>query len=386
MNYIEYPVVGVSPVGLIRWKNLRVSQLPEAKWSTIETAAGVYNASALANFDSIVTFQRQNGASIYFGLYSTPTFYASAVANPTYGDSVTKGPWNNLGEGANPTSLPAVANFVTMIINRYNKPGGAWYDANGATLGKGIQYWETWNEPGMDLLGNANVTGANGPCGAGRFFWGTPAQMIDVAQTQYAAIKATDSSIVVTTPGFSGFSTTVANAFLTTVGASTSKTGVQSCDAFAWHPYFMTPPGVSYGAWTTGDIIFGTWGVRVVKDWLASNGYSLPLWISEWGVDAGSATTTEIAWYAEAPSFRYTWIARFLMSCAAMGVKTVCPFHWKENGVVGHSGNWQQDTLGVQKAYNDVSANVVGKTITSSSYIPNGAVTLNFSDGSSWTV
>jgi len=40
----------------------------------------------------------------------------------------------------------------------------------------------------------------------------------------------------------------------------------------------------------------------------------------------------------------------------------------------------------LERPYNDFAANVSGKTIVSGYYVENGAVSLSFSDGSSWTV
>jgi hypothetical protein len=362
---------------------LRLCQMPEANWCNIETSAGVYSAAALAKLDSIITFQRQNKASVYMGLYGTPTFYASSAAHPTYGDNATKGPWGYLGECANPTSLAAVTNFVTMLMSRYNKAGGAWYDANATTLGKGIQYWETWNEP-TNTDSNGNTTGA-GTVGAG-FWWGTPAQMVDFAQTQYAAVKVADSSVLVTTPGFSEDIPFFPATFLSTTGLATGKTGAQSCDAYAWHTYRLTPPGVTFGSFAQ-DLLYASQGAVTVQSWLTANGYgALPLWIGEWGVDYSNTSNELAAYYAAPANFRYNWTARTLMLLAAYGVKNVCPWNWSENGPIGNSGNWEQDTQGVQLAWNDAKTKMVGKTITSRSFVLNGPVNLGFSDGTSWTV
>lgn len=391
MNYIQYPHVGNSPVGMISWKSLRMSQMAEARWNTIETSAGIYSSGALTTLDSIITFQRQNGVTIHGGMYATPLFYADDTTNnPNFHDHATLGPWNFQGEGAFPTSLAAVTNFVTMIINRYNKPGGAWYDANFATLGKGIQFWETWNEPNMLSLGNAATSSGQKVTS---FWWGTPGQTTDMCYTQYAAIKAADPSVVVLSPGFAATAPAGAlNTFLTTAGiANPTKTGLLSCDAIAYHPYFMGPPGFYFGTLFTpsngGSIVSGTFGVATWASWLKQNGYMLPLYINEWGFDSGSATTNEVAWYAQSATFKYNWIARTFMCAAACGAKCVMPWNWSETGgSSGNSGDWQADTNGVQKAYNDFAANVVGKTIVSGTYVLNGPVTLNFSDGTSWTV
>ena len=77
------------------------------------------------------------------------------------------------------------------------------------------------------------------------------------------------------------------------------------------------------------------------------------------------------------------------MTFAAMGIKQVYPWHWQETNTTspyGNSGSWQYDTYGVAAAYNDFAAHVQGKTISGSAIVSPGSVTLNFSDGTSWTV
>ena len=400
----------------------------ETRWSAIETSAGVYN---FATLDSIITFQRQNGATVMFGLYGTPVFYASATAHPTYGDNVTKGPWGLLAECANPTSLTALNNFVTAVINRYNKAGGAWYDANNATLGKGIQEWETWNEPRLTATGNGsipvnatalvlgteyridstgtttwtsfgaanNTTGTvftanrNGTVGDGTgvaqkvsgtgFWWGTSAQLIDMCVTQYDTIKALDSSVLVTSPGFSQAQELLPYLQATNTGAT--KTGAQSCDVGNFHEYSLNPPTVYFntGQWMIDIVAHQIQGLRPLKNSLATAGFSsLPLHITEWGIDPTSSGVDMSAWYAETPEFRYKWVMRCFMSIAAHGIKSVHPWHWGETGATGNSGNWQDDVDGVQKAYNDIATLLVGKTINSATYNTLGVVTLNLSDGS----
>lgn len=380
MCYMRYPVSGASPVGTLSWKALRMSQMSDCSWSAIETSAGVYSAAALTALDSIITFQRQNGASVYFGLYGVPTFYAQDAGNPTYGDDITKGPWGALGECSYPNDLTAVSAFVTMIVERYNTAGGAWYDAHFATLGKGIQSWETWNEPGMGAGGNGNTTGSGATSSA--FWWGTAAQMVDFAQTQYAAVKAADNTITVTSPGFTNAA--AALTFLSTTGGL-GETGAGSCDAVAIHPYSHNPVGVSRGTWLNESFV-GVAGIQTFRDRLRAYP-SHPIWVSEWGVDGNGFGATVEAWYAADATVRYTHIARVLMFFAGMGVKCFHPWHWLQTTQdQGNSGWWQGDTEGVIAAYNDFADKVSGKTITSGTFQYQGPVTLNFSDDTSWAV
>lgn len=391
MNWIRWPVAGTDPTAILNYKNIRLGQIPEAWWAKIETSAGVYSAAALANLDSIISYNRAKGVSIRFGLYYVPTFYAGTTPNPTYADNVTKGPWAQNGaymtapgECGYPTSLTALQNFVTMIVNRYNKPGGAWYDANYSTLGKGIQSWEPWTEPGMHGPNNGNTTGVNGNGLYGQFWWGTGPQMVDLCATQYTTIKAIDPSIVVSTPSFSpGHAPDYdMTPYMDTVGTVSGLTGLQACDEFAWHPYSMAAPGTTFGAWV-GDLRGAQQGVQTVKNWMASKGIYLSMVADEWGFETTGTSTTVTAFAAQPASFRYAMMARFLMAMAAFGVKTIMPWHWE---ISGPSGDWKTDLTGVVAAYNDVAAKVSGKTIVSGTFTLNGPVSLQFSDGTSWTV
>lgn len=356
-------------------------------WSAIETSPGVYDATALANLDQIITFNRQNGVSVYYGMYSTPTFYAdNTTNNPSAKDRLVQGPKYGYGEGANPTSLTALANFVEMLVRRYNLPGGAWYDANGATLGKGIQYWEPWNEPKMDELGNACALAGDRTL---RFWWGTSAQMIDLVATQYTRIKSLDPSIVVTSPGMTNMTGPEGQlaTFLSTVGPVTNKTGAQVIEAVSYHPYYANPPGMRWGDWSMpyyGDVVSsGTLGISVWKSWLKRNGYNFPIWLGEWGLDSTAGGSMLVAFDAAPDNFRYTWIARFLMASAAQGAKCWQPWTWTG---LSCAGDYRTDTNGAQKAYNDFASKVSGKTITAATYELDGPVSLAFSDGTSWTV
>jgi hypothetical protein len=383
MCWIQWPKENISPVGIIPWKTARLSQQYGTRWSDIETSAGVYSSAALTALDSMITFQRQNGANVYFGVYGTPRFYAdNTTPKPTVTDFNALGPWNGFGECANPTSLAALAAYVTLIVNRYNKTGGAWYDANFATLGKGIQFWEPWNEPDYPNANNSPAIGQKGT----NFFWGTAPQMVDMCKTQWDAIKALDASIVVTSPGFSGQSS--GKTFMTTTGGL-GATGLSISEAFVWHPYARTPPGTVYNQWQD-NIVTGPNGLNELRSWMLTNGTSLPLWINEWGVWDGNVNQTPsiTAWYGEPPEFRYRWYMRFMMTIAAYGVQVFAPWHWQQTNPIGNSGNWQQDVNGVAKAYNDFNRLVVGKEIVLylSGYKSDGTVFLNFSDNSTLTI
>ena len=357
----------------------RFSQYYKVRWSAIERQAGTYDSAALDELDQIITFHRENGVSVYFGLYGTPAFYAGTTPNPVYSDAVTRGPWGDLGECSHPTSLLAVSNFCTMLVTRYNLPGGEWFDLHGDTFGKGIQYWETWNEPGSaESPSNGNMDGQSSV----GFYWGSRFQLVDLCRAQYLAIKAADPSIVVTSPGFSGIGS--AGPFLQSGGNDFPDTsGREVVDAVAIHPYGACPPGESYMNWDQ-DAVSGVNGIHYLKASISAIGDpSIPVYISEWGL-SGDRDSTIDAWNAEPAEFRYKWIARLFATWAAYGVKCVHPWNWLTTDGQGISGEWRTDVYGVQKAYNDFAEKVSGKTIT---YFEIGEpMTIKFSDGTEWII
>ena len=395
MCWMRYPVAAndYNPVGILKWGAMRASQLHESRWNNIELSPGIYDAAALAKLDRIITFQRRNGAAVMLGVYGTPRHWASTAANPKYSDYNTAGRWNavldpaKFGEGAFPTSLGAVTNYVSMLVNRYNLPGGAWYGAHSSTLGKGIQAWETWNEPELPVNGSTNGNSFGFGGRSSNFWWGSKEQMVDMAYTQYAAIKALDPSIIVTCPGLVGNQLQRASRFFPITGTATGKTGAQACDAYAWHPYGCIGKNYSpWGTWAHNVVDHPTDGITAIRTMLAGWGLSLPLYITEWGMAEDVDSAQIAAFYAQPAAFRRSFMESFLLTCAAFGVKQVHPWHWQQPSLLkGNSGAWPTDTAGVAAAYNAIAANVVGKTIVGLKVEANGPLTVTFSDGSTYT-
>lgn len=386
-----------SPIGKINVKCNRMSQAFTTRWSFFETSAGVYDSSRLAELDALISFNRANGINVIFGLYGTPTFYANNVANnPNFPDSVTRGPWGDLGEGAFPSNLnnaananglTALTNFVNMIMTRYNTAGGAWGAANSGNgqsnfvrYGRGIRYWETGNEPAFS--GNGNVTGVNGN-GAG-FWWGTAAQLSDYCYTQYAAVKAIDSGCIVLCPGFSPSGAGTLTTHFSTVGTVTGKTGAESCDWYNYHQYGYATLGMTLES-ANRNFISGPAGIQTFKNVVSAGGWNRPFAITEEGLDESWPTTTTTAFENATPTYRYQWYARRFMHFAAFGCQSIHPWNWA-SGNNSNSANWQDDTE-IQRAYNEAQSKLSGKTILPSSYrLPQGVTRLNFSDGTFWEV
>lgn len=391
MALVEYPVDGANPAGIIDYGSTRLMFAESSKWNQIETSAGVYDSGVLASLDTIITANRQNGADVIFGLNGTPLFYAQTAPNPVVGDNVTKDPNGDLGGASYPTSLSAVTNFVQMIVARYNLPGGAWYDTHGATLGKGIQAWETGNEPPWDSNGNRAT--APGQTITSINFWGTNAQMVDFMQTQYAAIKSLDPSVEVLAPGLSNHAAENnyrdMDSCFNTLGTVTGKYGYESFDSFAWHPYYVGPAGIKYGTWFSpwiGDMVLGPLGVFNIVRWMRKRGFNHKAHATEWGLDTYHGTQTVTAWLAESAEFRYKWIARTFMAAAAGGMSSIHPWHWNITGANTIAGDYQNDVDGAQRAYNDCAEKLSGKTIVSGTYREDGTIALKFSDGTVWSV
>ena len=348
-----------NPAGL-NFKSWRAWDTGYTAWHQIEATAGVYSWN---NLDTLISTHRAAGRTVVFVVYGTPTFYSSDVR----ADS-----WGTAGAGAYPSSsspngLTGLTNFVTALVNRYNKAGGAWYNANNATMGKGIQAVEPWNEPFF--------TGYPG------FWWGTAGQFVDMAWTVYSAVKAADASVIVTSPGCATGPTL--QTFLTTSGTiNTTKTGKDCCEVIQVHHYNVSLPGTQLGAWGY-DYINGTIvGMAAWRSAMAAGGVSAyPLWMGEGGLDFTAGTTELVNVAAQSPSWRRTLWARHIMLGAAHGFKKWLNYTWD----TPYLNNPQADPSGIAAAINDVAV-IAGKTITAASYVPGGAVSLTFSDATTLTV
>jgi len=385
MCLIRYPVSGPSPEGLLNYGSFRASQTFGTRWADIETSPGVYD---FAQLDQIITFQRSQGKTFYYGMYATPRFYAdNTLPNPVQTDFNTRGAWGVLfGEGANPTSLSAVTAFCSALIARYNLPGGAWFDQYGASYGKGIQAWETWNEPGAWVNGGGHGTIIEGNRSS-HFGWHTTAQLTDLHVTQYNAIKALDASVKVSTPGFHASVSNYLQNALTAVGPVTGQTMGATCDAVAWHPYRQNPIGwPSFSARWPQSMEAGADGVIRMRAACVAAGYPMmPLWANEWGPDDGNTSPEIVAWNSAPPDYRRKWIGQSFASMAVLGVGRLDPWHWARTGVT-NAGDFVNDVAGAQLGYNQAAANLPGRTIVSAAFSHRGLISLEFQSGPSWSI
>jgi hypothetical protein len=373
----------VNHVGILNIKSVRMSQQDGARWNQIETSDGVFD---WAKMDAAITFARQNGMTVYWGVYGTPRFYAdNTVLRPTVTDFNATDPWGSHGGAAMPTDLSKQDRFVRAVITRYNSPTGAWRLAN-PTLGKGIQYVETGNEPVAVGTGNG-ATFINGP-GVG-FSWYTPAQNVDRCWTIINAIKAVDNEVLISTDGFDDI--TSALNFLNATGPISGIQGKNlPFDEFAWHPYRQMPVG--YPRYSANNAVIydqyidnGVKGIKTLKNALASVGVNWPIVISEVGYDSDSTNSNMIAWMAEPAQFKYLWLMHVMLACAALGVKRYYPWNWEISPPIhslSTSGFWQTDKDGVTRAGNNIANFVCGKTIVDDSFSSPKSAYLKFSDGS----
>jgi hypothetical protein len=346
---------GVATAPTIGFGTYRTHDSGYAFWYHLETAAGVYDFS---NLDTLITTHRTAGRTVIFCLYGTPNFYL-ADGNPNKGTSKSV---STYPDNTSPNGLTGLSNFVTALVTRYNDAAGAWRVAN-PTLGKGLQAFELWNEPVFD--------------GNGVFWVGTVGQMVDVSYTAHAAAKAVDADLPVVSPGFIASNTMFA--WLQGTGTiNTGVTGKSLIEANCIHYYRQCPPATKLSSYT--DILIKD---ADVKANLAVAGVSnLPLWATEVGIGDSYPETVLALIAAQSPSFRYSWYGRQLLVGAALGYKKWIAYAWEPP----YSCSPVSDPDGVAKAINDVHVNVAGKTIKNAYYDAGGPVTLQFSDGSSFSI
>ncbi len=215
-------------------------------------------------------------------------------------------------------------------------------------------------------------------------------QLIDLHVTQHATIKAIDPTVIVTTPGFTGRTPEWIGAALTLVGPVTGRTMGATSDALAFHPYYHTPLGWgTYRNHVLGNPLdYGFSGVFALREAMHRVGYgTMPLWISEWGVDSRNTSPEIIDWNNRPPAYRRQWIAGMYASCAVLGVETLCPWHWELNGPVTIAGAYQRDVTGAQAGFNLAAENLrPGRIITGYTYRMHGEMEVIFSDGSTWRI
>lgn len=339
-------------------------------WYLIETSQGVYDFS---NMDTIVSTMKARGCKFIFTLWWVPTFYMQA------GNPVLSSAHPNAGypDSVSPNGLTALSNFITALITRYNTAGGAWASqANGggtnwSVYGKGIDILEPMNEP------NYSIPGA--------FWQDSAAKLVDFCYTAKTAAKAVDPAIVFWSPGFGSVASM--NTFLTASGViNTGVTGASLPEEMSIHLYSTAPACQRMGSWgVTAQL--AVWDLLSAwKSWrgaMASNGVgSLPVNMGEGGFDGATSSAELTLATNQTSQWRYQWLGRMMLVGAALGFKKWMNFAWDDPFLCFP----MNDPDGVAKAVNDVHVNVAGKTIKNAYYDVGGAVTLQFTDGSSFAI
>jgi hypothetical protein len=359
----QYPTAASSAPTGMSFGSWRTHADGYSCWYQLETSAGVYDFS---NFDTLITTHRSAGRTVVFTVWWTPLFYITA-GNPVLG---TTHPYAAYPDTTSPNGLTGLSDFITALVTRYNDPAGAWRVAN-PTLGKGIHALEPMNEPGYTP--------------SSPFWQDSAARLVDFCKTAKDAAKAVDADITFLSPGFASVASM--STFLSATGViNTGTTGASLCEAIGMHFYETSPPCLQAGEW--GITAQGNrWDLLTAyqsyKTAMTAGGVgSLPMWCTETGFD-GANTSAELTLAAnQSASWRYNWWGRTLLVAAALGFRKWMSFSW-DTPYLGFPMN---DPNGVAKAVNDVHVNVAGKTIKSAYYDVGGAVTLQFTDGSSFAI
>lgn len=324
-------------------------------WRHLETSAGVYSWAAL---DAKITAYRVRDWTITFPLYGTPLFYAS-VTDQGFTDM-----YNNAGGAAYPAqdaNLSGLSAFVTALITRYNDPAGAWRMAN-PTLGKGIHTFEAWNEPQFAQ----NHSG---------YWWGSASQLVDVCHTAYAAVKAVDAQVVVTSPAF--FGEAHCWPWIQAIGILyPAVTGADTFDAFNLHGYLGMPYGAPY-AGLPYDIAWGFYGIFPFINFANRYKPGAQIHMSEYGFDTAPSSSSLASLLLEPPEVRRVILGRVMLTSAAMGVQRFAIYSLNST----LAGNYATDTGGVIAAVN-LASQAAGKTIVAATAEIKGPVSITFSDGS----
>ena len=326
-------------------------------WGSMHTAPNTIDWTTLDNFVA-----NARAAGVQDGIYclnGTPTFLAGA-------SSGIQGPHGMLGEGAYPTDLGQLTYFCQQFAIRNNAVWGHFFSL--VSAGNEMDYREI--------------------ASTGYFWWGTRAQFVDFSWTVKAAFNAADPTMRIGSPGmFEAFEQNYGMDQVINQPGTVNPTRTGK-DCFEWactHPYFAGPTSIqaqSYGDLTNAR----TLGTNVVRDFLGRNGKTVAGVIaSEWGFGPGDGFAPYIAFLAQTPAYRASFMERLFMCGFMYGMSGIYPWYY---GAGSPSGQWQTDTNGVVLGYTNASANMTGKTWagTGGYDTVTGQVTMDFTSGSSRVV
>lgn len=324
-------------------------------WRSLHTSTDTFS---WADLDTTVNTAFASGKEVIYAVYGCPTFLASTGA-------AQAGPYGGLGEGAYPSNLAQLTAFCTALMQRYNS-GGV----------RKIHAVQLFNEP--DFTGTP---------AAGRFFWGTRPQYVDMLWTAYSALKAADPGIICLTPGTFSVSnaTTGMDQWINQTGTvNPSVHGYDCFDAVATHPYHVRPNS-TYGGFGGGFSGITLGGTKVFQALLSQYGKgSVKFYATEYGISGSASDQETIDFNAQPSEFKRLFIARLCCSAMLSGVDRLLLWGW--GNASNLCGELASDPAGAILGWQQAYDNTVGKTLIGGGHFPDGRMSLIFSDGSSYTV
>lgn len=306
------------------------------QWCNIETSAGVFDWT-----DTDAFMAAHTGRDIVINLMGTPSFY---VASPVGNGAI----WSKAGNFVPGSNMPPdnLANWV------------AWCTALASRYGSSIVY-ELWNEP-------AFVGGSSG-------FWiGTATKLAEMCRLAYQTIKTIAPTATILSPAF--VNTTAMQQFMQASDGA-GGVGADWFDVLAFHFYndsavLQVERNIGYA--------------QSCRTALAlANRQNLPIWNTESGpIGAAMSGFSTV--------LRRLYLRKWMASLLALGVERTVYFcadnGWGLKSPPDTGANWDMSA-----AWGEMYAEVVGKTITASSIVPNGntlndwKINLSFSNGSSFS-
>ena len=274
------------------------------------------------------------------------------------------------------------------INSQYNTAGGsppaswsAWEDHVGSVVthnaGRGKFRYEPWNEPSFSGPG----VGGGGTSTA--FFWGTAAELVEMAWRGRQIAKAADPTCEWCSPAFTGSLVGgSAQTWLFAQDPTSGKFGHETMDSFVMHPYTAKPTfdlGTGVGGAGEGKI-------GATKRLLMMLGRpTLPFHVGEVGIGSGLGDSHLTEWASFTPGQRYAGLLRRMLISAARGCKSY--MHYSHTPASGLSGDFVNDAQGVVLAMTQMHQ-LGGQTIPAggAALLPDGTVTVSFADGSTLTV
>ncbi len=353
LNIQDWPSSGSAPT--LNFGSVSTYDNKRTHWGRMHTSANTVDWTPL---DALVAACQARGVNDgTYVLYGTPTYLAQA------GQAATTEPYGLAGGASYPTDLSALTWFCQQFAAR-----------NIETYGGFFKRVQLFNEPASgSFSGNAVSTS---------FWWGTAPQYVDMLATAYSALKTADPSLTMLTAGIDQVSALIT--WSSAQGPVTGKYGHQCFDAVAAHPYNAVP-NPSYSGYPDVKNLVST-GVSAIRAALAPYAKSgVDIYATEYGFFSGSYTSVAANFVAsETVANRKLRMQRALMSMIRNGIKACYIFSYQN--VMNLSGDLSTDASGVIAGYNEVIANVVGKTVVGSKYYDDGRERLEFSDGTYYEI